>query len=634
MDRELRFLILEDVETDVELILHELHKANFDFTHVHVNSREAFVNELNRCVPDLILMDYSLPSFDAMAALRIVQEIAPHVPCIVVSGTIGEEVAIETLKKGATDYILKNKMARLVPAARRALVEADRNAELTKAEARIRQQATLLDKARDAIILLNLEDRVLFWNQSAQRLYGWSSDEAVSKNVADLIFKGSRDHLDKARSKAIEKGEWVGELRQSPKVGGELTVESRWTLIRDTDQNPKSILVVNTDITEKKKIEAQLFRSQRMESIGMLAGGIAHDLNNILAPILMAAETLKQRKHNPEDNNLISTIEKSAQRGADLVKHVLMFARGVEGVHSIIQPDQFINDIKKILEETFPKSIQIRTEIPTGLWAIYGDVTQFQQVLLNLCVNARDAMQSNGTLLIRAKNRVLQEHETRLHRDCPPGQYLDLQVSDTGEGIPAENLEKIFEPFFTTKAIGRGTGLGLSSVQAIVKSHGGFVEVWSQLGHGSTFTIHLPALEGVEVSRARATRHELPQGHGEWILVVDDEASMREMTKETLDTFGYNVITAEDGGKAVSLFERNQDKIEAVLVDMSMPVMDGSECMLALRKIKPGIRMILTSGLDDHQQLCKDNACLCTFLSKPYTAEKLLGMVHNVLRAR
>ncbi len=628
MDQELRFLILEDLQTDVEMILRELRKADFRFTHTHVDSREGFLKALQNPPPDLILMDYSLPGFDAMSALHIVHQVAPLVPSIVISEIIDEEAAVKILKKGATDYILKSRMARLVPAVRRALIEAEKHADLLKAQTRITEQAMLLDKARDAIMVLDLADRITFWNKSAERLYGWSENEAIGRNALEMLYKGLSHEVLEARSRTFETGEWIGELRQVDRNGREIIVESRRTLIRERGE-VTSVLVVNTDITERKKIESQLLRAQRMESVGMLAGGIAHDLNNILAPILMAAETLKTRQPNPEDQKLLSTIEGSAQRGADIVKHVLMFARGVEGVHSILRPDQFIADLKKILDETFPKSIQIITDIPTGLWSIYGDVTQFQQVLLNLCVNARDAMPSGGTLTIRARNDFLKEGGARQR----PGQYVDLEVSDTGEGIPAENLDKIFEPFFTTKAVGHGTGLGLSTALAIVKSHGGFLDVRSQVGNGTTFTIHLPALENVEMRQTRQVRRETPQGHGEWVLVVDDEASIREMTKETLNTFGYNILTAKDAFEALSLFERNKEKVEVVLVDMLMPIMDGSECMMALRKIKSGVRLILTSGLDDHQRLCRENPGLCIFLPKPYTAEKLLITVHDLLRA-
>lgn len=633
MDRELRILILEDVPTDVELILRELRKGGFAFTHTHVNSREAFMRELQKSAPDLVLTDYSLPGFDAMAALRLVQQITPNVPCIVVSGTIGEEVAIETLKKGATDYILKSRMARLVPAARRALIEAERQAELARAEERIREQATLLDKARDAIMVLDLSDRITFWNKSAERLYGWSVEAAMGRDANELLHKKASGELKEVQRVMFESGEWVGELRQTTQGGEEIIVESRQTLIRDRDGEPESILVVNTDITERKKLEAQFLRAQRLESIGTLAGGIAHDLNNILTPILMASEVIKSKLKDPESRSVLSTLESSAMRGADMVKQILMFARGAGGQRTEFQTKHILRDLEKIIQETFPKSIEVRVEVANDLWMVCGDATQVHQVLLNLCVNARDAMPEGGTLRITAEN--IRVPPTDPTGQAGPEPHLVIEISDTGTGIAKEVGEKIFDPFFTTKAPGKGTGLGLSTALSIIRSHGGFMKVDSVPKQGTRFRVFLPAVESTQSAEPVRAHTELPGGRGELLLVVDDDTSIREMTRATLESFGYRVITAANGAQAIATFARNTDGIKLVLMDIMMPIMQGTESIVALRRINSKTPVILVTGLSGEEGSGHpDGSVADIVIRKPYTLATLLKTVRNTLDAK
>jgi PAS domain S-box-containing protein len=633
MDRELRILILEDVSSDVELLLRELRNGGFAFNYVHVHSRDDFMHELQKAAPDLVLMDYSLPGFDAMAALRLVQQITPHVPCIVVSGTIGEEVAIETLKKGATDYILKNRMARLVPAVRRALIEAARQTELALAEERIREQATLLDKAQDAIMVLDLSNRITYWNKSAERLYDWSTDQAMGRDATELLHQAPPTEVKAAQKLMFESGEWIGELHQTTHDGSEIIVESRQTLIRDRDGEPESVLVVNTDITQRKKLESQFLRSQRLESIGMLAGGIAHDLNNILTPILMASEVIKSRLNDPETRSVIMTLESSAMRGADMVKQILMFARGVGGQRTEFQIKHILRDLDKIIRETFPKSIEVHTELAADLWMVCGDATQIHQVLLNLCVNARDAMPDGGTLRISSEN-------ARVPPPDPTGQtipeaHLVIEISDTGTGIPKEISEKIFDPFFTTKAPGKGTGLGLSTALSIVRNHGGFMKVDSVPDRGTTFRIFLPAVESAKPDEPSDKRVELPGGKGELLLVVDDDTSIREMTRATLESFGYRVITAANGGQAIAAFAKNAEGIKLVLMDIMMPIMQGTESIDALRKINPQTPVILVTGLSGDESPNKVNdPPVDATIRKPYTLALLLNTVRTMLDSK
>ena len=316
-----------------------------------------------------------------------------------------------------------------------------------------------------------------------------------------------------------------GNHARLPRATRPVVVESTWTLVNDNSGRPRSILVVNTDVSEKKKIEAQFLRTQRMESIGTLAGGIAHDLNNVLAPIMMSVEILKEKFKDPQSQRMLTVMESSAKRGADMVKQVLTFARGVDGERVLLQTRHLIKEVAKIVSETFPKTIQLKTNLAESLWPIMGDATQLHQVLVNLAVNARDALPEGGTISISAENTIIEADEKNLDTGAKPGFYVVVKVGDNGTGIPREILDKIFEPFFTTKEMGKGTGLGLATVLGIVKSHGGFVQVQTEVSKGTTFLIYLPAMEGVQNQAGDGEKKKLPTGSGELILAVDDEAS-------------------------------------------------------------------------------------------------------------
>jgi len=503
--------------------------------------------------------------------------------------------------------------------------------ERKRAEEQIREQATLLDKSQDAILVLDMEERILLWNKSANRLFGWTASEAIGTKADELLFKQISPQLESAQETVTLEGEWHGELQQVTKSGKEIIVESRWTLVRDEEEKPKSILIVNTDITEQKQLEAQFLRAQRMESIGTLAGGIAHDLNNVLTPIIASAQLLLQPKLKDEKRQrLLTTIETSAKRGAALVKQVLSFSRGVEGKRTILQIRHLISEIKQIAKETFPKAIEFYMAMPQDLWAISGDATQLHQVFMNLCVNARDAMPHGGTLSISAENLFIDENYARMNLEAEMGFYIVITVADTGTGIPPEILDRIFEPFFTTKEPGMGTGLGLSTVIGIIKSHGGFVDVYSEVGKGTEFKVYLPAVEGTQTQQVEEL--ELSTGQGELILLVDDETAICEITKTSLEIYNYKVITANDGIEAIALYAQHKNEISVVLMDMMMPVMDGPTTIRTLQKIKPQAKIIAISGLasSDKVSVAK-SAGAKAFLSKPYTAQELLKTIREVL---
>ena len=508
--------------------------------------------------------------------------------------------------------------------------------ERKQIEETVREQAALLDKARDAIYVTDLDHCISYCNSSAERLYGWDGSETIGKRI-ELLYEDLSDFTEAVRE-LHSKGEWNGELQHVTKDGRQLLVQSRWTLVSDNGGKPKSILVINTDITEKKKLESQFFRAQRLESIGTLAGGIAHDLNNVLTPILMAVQMLREKRLDEQGQRMLATLESNTKRGAAIVRQVLTFARGDRGEHATLQPKHLVKEIADIVQSTFPKSMRLTTNISSDLWTVNGDVTQLHQLLLNLCVNSRDAMTEGGDLTISAENISIDENYARMNLEARAGPYVLLKVEDTGTGIPATIIDKVFDPFFTTKAVGQGTGLGLSTVLAIVKSHGGFLQIYSEPGRGTEVKVYVPAQTTSEISDIENQRPELPRGHDELILVVDDEASITFITQATLEGHGYKVMTAGDGAEALAIYAQHKDKIQAVLLDMSMPVMDGPATIRVLQKLNPKVKIIGTSGLSmGHNGGYQDlNAAssVHAFLSKPFTAEKLLNTLNEVLRPK
>lgn len=496
------------------------------------------------------------------------------------------------------------------------------------AEERIRQQASLLDNAQDAILVCDLKYQILYWNKGAERIYGWKLEEVLGRNICDVLCGGDRSQIEDAHSALETTGAWKTEARQETTEKQELIVESRWTLVRNQQGQPDYILIINTDITEQKRTEEHLFRAQRMESIGTLAGGIAHDLNNILSPIIMAVDMMQMKSTDPETNRWLSLIGENAQRGADLVKQVLTFARGLEGERISVQVKHVVKDLVSVLRETLPKSITIKYELAPEPWLISADPTQIHQVLMNICLNARDAMPNGGTLKLSVQNVHIDENYARMNLDAVPGGYLLITIEDNGIGMSDETRKRIFDPFFTTKEIGSGTGLGLSTAMTIVTSHGGFINVYSELGNGSSFSIYLPASELHKESASTGTNSQHPHGHGELILIVDDEPNILQITSATLEKFGYRTITASDGAEGVAVFADRRKEISVVLTDMSMPLMDGNAMIRSLKKISPSTKIVAMSGLLNST---RENLNVNAFLTKPFTAEKLITVLADVL---
>lgn len=512
-----------------------------------------------------------------------------------------------------------------------AIDASEREERRQRTDEQLREQAALLDAAYEAILVKDMTGRIVYWNKGAERAYGWTAEEAIGRLEGELLGVPAA-RMEEGMRQLAERGEWSGEMAHRAKTGQNIPVDVRWTLVRDAGGAAKSILAFNSDITERKKLELQFLRAQRLESLGTLAGGIAHDLNNLLAPITMGVGLLRLSEQSPTNLDIIDNIEQSAARGAQLVKQVLSFARGVEGARARVDIGRILQEVETIITSTLPKSIRIEMRCPCDLHRVLGDGTQLQQVLLNLCVNARDAMPNGGNLVIAARNVALPESASGAS-----GKGVQIEFCDTGCGIAPEIVDRIFEPFFTTKELGKGTGLGLSTALGIVRSHGGTLSVASSPGNGSRFTVFLPALLEPKESAPAPSAANAPlsrSGRGELVLVVDDERAILGIAGRALESFGYRPLLAQSGADAIGVFAANRHHVRAIISDMMMPGMDGAALISTLRRINGPVPIIAASGLATEEQ--RDRAVQAGadyFLPKPYSAETLLSELRRALDA-
>ncbi|MBE9109779.1 response regulator [Nodosilinea sp. LEGE 07298] len=635
----IRVLLIEDNPGDRRLLQELLREVVSVHIQLHyADSLSQGIQHLKETPFDVVLLDLFLPDSQGFATFTQLQQQERNVPIVVTTGLNDETLALNAVQAGAQDYLVKGHITGelLVRSIRYAI-------ERKRAEQKIREQAALLDIATDAILVRDVQNKILFWNKGAERLYGWTSAEALGQQTTDLLYQqNDLAQVQAAQQQLILENEWQGELNQITKTDQKIIVESRWALVRDDDDQPQFILVVSTDVTAKKQLEAQFFRAQRLESIGTLASGIAHDLNNILTPVLTTAQLLQMKSSNLDERSLhmLKVLETNARRGAEIIKQVLSFARGTDGNDTVLQVGHLIREIQQIIRETFPKSIELEVDTPHDLWTITGNPTQIHQVLMNLCVNARDAMPQGGKLEILAENLILDDNYISTNLDTKVGKYLDAKVGkyivitvvDSGCGISPELLDRIFEPFFTSKDVGSGTGLGLSTTLGIIKSHRGFITVSSSVNQGAQFKIFLPAV--IAPDRSEISPTEALVGNQELILVVDDEAPVCEVTKAALEAYDYRVLTACDGLDAIALYAQHQSDIQLVVIDMMMPSLDGATTFRVLQKINPQVRAIAVSGLPYHNAKLTSVASLTiqSFLPKPYTIEELIKVVHEALQ--
>jgi PAS domain S-box-containing protein len=754
----MHFLHLEDSDRDAELFGALLLREWPECRITRMWRSGEFEAALQLENYDLILSDYSMPGFDGLSALDIARKWCPKTPFLFLSGTIGEERAIETFRQGALDYVLKDSPARLYSAIRSALLHSEREAsnrrtevallksreqfqqiaeniddfivlvdgnghclysnpsfrklsrkagasstlnifeevhpldrerfrsfvsevfqqsgaksveyrlllpadmirhiearaslpghrddeaptlllagrdvtDRKEAEELLREQASLLEKARDAICVIDLQFTVTHWNASAERIFRRATVDALGRNFRELLFAKQAERFDTAFALTLAVGEWRGDFRLSDPDGNHLVVDSSWSLVNDARGQTKAILCIITDVTSRRMLELELQRSQRIESLGMLAGGIAHDLNNILSPILMGVGLLRSIDSGEECQMILDTVQTSATHGCELVQQILLFARGGEGQRTTVHMGKFLGELKGFLKTALRRAIQLQIEHDSEIWSISADATQLKQVLLNLCVNARDAMPRGGSIRITASNvQITGGIQRGYHGEIPTGAYVRLNVADTGTGIPPEAIEKIFDPFFTTKELGKGTGLGLSTIAGIVQTHGGAIQVQSVLGSGTVFSIFLPAIAAAVQRSPQIPAGDLPRGRGEVILLIDDDEGILLVSEKILAMQGYEVLTASDGQSGLGEFRNQRDRIQLVICDQMMPGLTGSAVLAQIHKEAPQIRLMKMSGyLEDSPN--SEAASYFTALPKPIQSEILLRTVRMVIDA-
>ena len=505
--------------------------------------------------------------------------------------------------------------------------------EQKKTENRLRQQAALLDLAPDAIIVCDLDFNITFWNNGAHKISGWGLSEVLGKNFKKLLFEIGDETLLKPKFDVlIANGEWSGEVRHIAKAGHQIRTECHWQLVRDEQDQAHSYLFIHTDVTEKKQLEEQVYRTQRMESILTLASGIAHDLNNVLAPILLATRILHMRLQDDDSRQLIDTLQRSAERGADLIRQVLTYARGASGEKNPVVIEPLISEVVGILSDTMPRTIRFDVQCGQESNVVLGDGTQLYQVLMNLCVNAKDAMPGGGVITIKTRETHLQDQFSPFLSENISGDFIVIEVADTGEGIEPKVRDKIFEPFFTTKPLGQGTGLGLSTVQGIVKGHNGFISVKSEVNLGTTFEVYLPKLYKTFTTQEKTETSTELKGNGQTILVVDDENEILLLMNENLKEYGFQPKMALGGAQAIHLVSEEGFHPELAIIDLMMPEIDGLTTIRELKKILPNLKIIITSGLAEEEtikQALVENAS--DFLPKPSSPAEIIRIVNRVI---
>jgi two-component system, cell cycle sensor histidine kinase and response regulator CckA len=642
-DPAIAVLLVEDNAGDARLLqefLSEVASAHFELIQADCLDEAIACLAKNRF--DIVLLDLSLPDSQGLDTFLALHRRAPGLPIIVLTGLDDETLAMRAMHEGAQDYLIKGQVdGNLLGRSIRYAIERQRAEEaLRDSEARYR---SVVLSMQEGIILQQADGTILTCNTSAERILALPVTAILGQTSCDLSWRAVHEDGSPFPCEAypamitLQTGQpcsnvVLGIHRPDDGALTWIAMNSQ-PLFHPGESLPHAVITSFTDITEKKQLEAQFLRTQRLESLGTLAGGIAHDLNNILTPILGVVQLLplKLPYLDERTQNLLTLLETSAQRGVDLVKQILSFTRGIEGKPNLFQVRHLISEIRQIIQQTFPKSIELSIDLPANLQTIAADATQLHQVFMNLCINARDAMPQGGVLSISAENFYVDENYARMNLEACVGPYLVLSFADTGMGIAPEILDRIFDPFFTTKEIGKGTGLGLSTVIGIVKNHRGFLKVESKVGKGTRFRIYLPAVESLETQPEQAIAPL--GGQGELVLVVDDESSIREIIQASLEQSNYQVVTASNGVEAIALYAERKHEIKAILLDMMMPSLDSVTIIMTLQQINPNVAIIAVSGLATNDAVAKATSpCVKHFLAKPFTAQEILTALQTALQ--
>jgi len=483
----------------------------------------------------------------------------------------------------------------------------------------------LLEQAQDAVFVCDPEDRILFWNNAASALYGWAADEVRGKVSAELLHTEQIHRLGGAAHTTLIEGYWAGELRQKRKDGTTVLVDSRWTLIRDAEGRAKSVLVISTDITGKRELEVYELRARHMQGIASLASALASDLDTMLTPVMLAVPSVAVKSDDEPSRQAVAVIATNARRGMETANQVLALAENAGSGKGLLDPTELLAETVRSVQGGLPASIQLETSIPEGLWGIPGTAAQIQQVLTNICANAREAMPDGGVIRIDAENTLIEAQSVGSIPHALPGKYLVITIGDTGVGIPPEILGKVFEPFFTTKPAGRTTGLGLSTAAAIARNHRGFINIFSEVGRGTNVKVYLPA----EESAGQGAEADLYLGRGKRVIVAQPQASLRDILKKILVAHGYDAVTVRDGSEAIALCRRPRAGVEAAILDVDLPFMEGPAVARILKSINPELKIILTGEI---QGETPESAS--AVLRKPFSTQKILAALHDVTNVK
>src|SRR5438445_2765496 len=633
-----RILLLEDVPADAALIQRELTKAGLVFVSQQVDTRVAFEEALRIFAPDVLLSDHGLPGFDGAAALQLVRERFPALPVILVTGSLNEETAVEFMKAGAADYVLKDHLTRLPQAIKRAMRESRIREERELAVAALRaseeQYRALFENTPYPMWVFDLEThRLLAVNSAAIAHYGYRREEFLALKIEDLRAPEDIPALEQHLATKEAGYHTTGPWRHRKKDGTLIEVQTSGHEI--TFAGRRAELVVIDDVTERKRLEEQFRQAQKMEAVGRLAAGVAHDFNNLLTAILGTTDLMIEDlpADDPDREGLLD-IRGAAERAAVLTRPLLTFSRQQVVSPRMLRLNELITDLVKLLRRLLGEDVTIASALAPDCGAVKADPGQLEQVLVNLAVNARDAMPNGGRLTIETKNVDLDADYPTERVMIPAGRYVMPALTDNGTGMDAETNARIFEPFFTTKPVGKGTGLGLATVYGVVQQTGGYIWLYSELGHGTSFKIYLPRVDADGPQPAEEEQRASALDGSETVLVAEDEEAVRLIIAKALEARGYRVLSARDGSEALEL-AAGHGGIDLLVTDVAMPDMNGRQLSRCLTEARPNLRTLYLSGYTDdamlHPGVLQEGVA---FLQKPFSLGALARKVRDVIEAR